>query len=645
MLGGGATPKQLNDGFDCAQNECILDFIETKKKQSCHLWALNDNVCLDRNSNYLHQKAITNEDRVDIVKNTPLTALRATLSRTRMAPKSPTIATSPKRGERAAFTLAETIIVVTILGIVAVLTVPALINRHIEATNRTKIKKAMAVYEQALNNMVISNGIKSNDDLYDSASAFAPSGDCSKTINYFKVSKKLDENDQCKFMTSDRVYWDITDINQPIVALKEEFLTSDEAADPYKTNAFYLIGRFDDNGILRVDDNYYESVSPVGDSNIYTGKLFAYIDNTKFCITNKCKIERGDYEEICGAVRKKCTRFTNQQGTSFESYDENGNLIHKGQFCEAYTNKSCYDFWIYERDKDGNITKAIMVDYYGHRLTIVDGNKTVLEVYDYCTNGEDCIQHYSSENSSKGRFYIENLMTKPGLVMIDEEDEQGNPVISKWGAAGSYFYTYDSNNKEIRSGRTCNRPYYDGSSAETCSEIYNYEYDTNDGKLITTYKTVRYGESIIITDNSTISIKPIKDIVDGKPKEKYEIKGEFPQFRNNVRTFANTDLNAEWVYLRHPQPQSYELSADSFILHGTDVTLEDIASPTFIALRQEDFCGKVSVKVNLDNGEAGVTFFMDEQQHYDLAVSRSAEGSAAMLKLNIGDIKDRKSVV
>ena len=30
--------------------------------------------------------------------------------------------------------------------------------------------------------------------------------------------------------------------------------------------------------------------------------------------------------------------------------------------------------------------------------------------------------------------------------------------------------------------------------------------------------------SIIITDNSPISIKPIKDIVDGKPKEKYEIK-------------------------------------------------------------------------------------------------------------------------
>ena len=173
--------------------------------------------------------------------------------------------------------------VVAVLGIIAVLTVPALINRHIEAANRAKIKKAMAVYETALNNIVISNGLKSNAELYSGDNAFAPSGDCSKTINYFKVSKQLDENDQCKFMTSDRVYWDISDINKPIVALKEEYLTPVQASDTTTTNAFYFLGYFGNDGILRVNDNIYEQIYGTNDDVKAMVKLYEY--------TNKIKIE------------------------------------------------------------------------------------------------------------------------------------------------------------------------------------------------------------------------------------------------------------------------------------------------------------------------------------------------------------------
>ena len=53
------------------------------------------------------------------------------------------------------FTLAETLITLTILGVVAAITVPMLINKQTEAANRTKLKKAMAVYEKALNQMII----------------------------------------------------------------------------------------------------------------------------------------------------------------------------------------------------------------------------------------------------------------------------------------------------------------------------------------------------------------------------------------------------------------------------------------------------------------------------------------------------------
>ncbi|MBQ7450448.1 prepilin-type N-terminal cleavage/methylation domain-containing protein, partial [bacterium] len=52
------------------------------------------------------------------------------------------------------FTLAETLITLSILGIVAAITIPSLVGRQIESQNRTKLKKAMTMYEKAINNML-----------------------------------------------------------------------------------------------------------------------------------------------------------------------------------------------------------------------------------------------------------------------------------------------------------------------------------------------------------------------------------------------------------------------------------------------------------------------------------------------------------
>ena len=54
-----------------------------------------------------------------------------------------------------------------------------------------------------------------------------------------------------------------------------------------------------------------------------------------------------------------------------------------------------------------------------------------------------------------------------------------------------------------------------------------------------------------------------------------------------------------------------------------------------MGLRQRDFCGEVSCEVRLDGGEAGLTVYMSEWEHYDLAL-RPGE---AVLKLHIGDAK------
>ncbi|KOY15955.1 glycoside hydrolase family 43 protein [Paenibacillus xylanivorans] len=110
-------------------------------------------------------------------------------------------------------------------------------------------------------------------------------------------------------------------------------------------------------------------------------------------------------------------------------------------------------------------------------------------------------------------------------------------------------------------------------------------------------------------------------------------------------TFENADWNLEWCYLRHPNTENYLLEQGKIKLKGTEVTLDVPASPTFIGLRQKDFDATISVDVSLTNGEAGITIYMDEQHHYDLAIRKEQSGYKVIERLNIGDIKSVENEV
>ncbi|SEK74136.1 glycoside hydrolase family 43 protein [Paenibacillus sp. OK003] len=110
-------------------------------------------------------------------------------------------------------------------------------------------------------------------------------------------------------------------------------------------------------------------------------------------------------------------------------------------------------------------------------------------------------------------------------------------------------------------------------------------------------------------------------------------------------TFENTDWNLDWCYLRHPNTENYLLAQGNIKLKGTEVTLDVPASPTFIGLRQKDFDATISVDVSLTNGEAGITIYMDEQHHYDLAIRKERSGYKVIERLNIGDIKSVENEV
>ena len=178
--------------------------------------------------------------------------------------------------KRVAFTLAETLITLSILGIVAAITVPALVGRQIENQNRTKLKKAMTMYEKAINNMLIENDLQTEDSFKAWAKKDATTNSYQEQLGYFKIAEMSTKEGatSCRFKTSDRIWWDIcgtndSNIENAIVILDEKYKDTDrseletlaktEKVDGKKVYVYALVGRRDaTTGAVRIDDKAYE---------------------------------------------------------------------------------------------------------------------------------------------------------------------------------------------------------------------------------------------------------------------------------------------------------------------------------------------------------------------------------------------------
>lgn len=95
-------------------------------------------------------------------------------------------------------------------------------------------------------------------------------------------------------------------------------------------------------------------------------------------------------------------------------------------------------------------------------------------------------------------------------------------------------------------------------------------------------------------------------------------------------------------YLRDYRKENYVFCEGSLRLRGTGITLNEADSPAFVGVRQSEFDTVLKVKVSGDAREAGVTFYMDESQHYDLALVQDAQ-KQIILKLHVGDVEEVKN--
>ena len=137
---------------------------------------------------------------------------------------------------------------------------------------------------------------------------------------------------------------------------------------------------------------------------------------------------------------------------------------------------------------------------------------------------------------------------------------------------------------------------------------------------------------------------------DGTAKLKYEtdrIPSDVKQIFKTNYTFANSCWDKDWQFLRTHHRENYIFSDDVLKIKSAPDNLDTPGggTPALIGLHQKEFDMELKVKVKTIDGEAGLSVYMDENHHYDLALIKEDSSYKVLLKLNVGDIKYEKSSV
>lgn len=94
-----------------------------------------------------------------------------------------------------------------------------------------------------------------------------------------------------------------------------------------------------------------------------------------------------------------------------------------------------------------------------------------------------------------------------------------------------------------------------------------------------------------------------------------------------------------WCHLREYRKECYHFTDSGVQLCGNQFTLSDTDAPAFLGVRQSEFDTHLEVTLAGNSPEAGITFYLSEEHHYDLAVLCQDNKKKLILRLCIGDVK------
>jgi xylan 1,4-beta-xylosidase len=108
--------------------------------------------------------------------------------------------------------------------------------------------------------------------------------------------------------------------------------------------------------------------------------------------------------------------------------------------------------------------------------------------------------------------------------------------------------------------------------------------------------------------------------------------------------FEDEVLNFQWNFLRNPYENMYSLKKRKgyLRLYGSEISLDDADSPTFVGKRQQHFNCKVTTLLDFKpqsyNEEAGLTVFMNHKHHYEIAVIGDGFSRKIIVRRTIGKL-------
>ncbi|MRH45116.1 family 43 glycosylhydrolase [Aquibacillus halophilus] len=108
--------------------------------------------------------------------------------------------------------------------------------------------------------------------------------------------------------------------------------------------------------------------------------------------------------------------------------------------------------------------------------------------------------------------------------------------------------------------------------------------------------------------------------------------------------FDDESLTSVWNFYRNPQKGSWSLTIKqgSLTLYGQSSTLNDYESPAFVGRRQQHFNCEISTLMEFspkeEGEEAGLTVFMNENHHYEVAKTMKQGKSIILFRRCVGSL-------
>ena len=371
------------------------------------------------------------------------------------------------------FTMAETLTVLILIGVVIVISMPTIIHKHFESVRRIKVKKAMTIYDVAIHSMFNEHGFTTKSALLNWANS-ATATDCANTSPYFK---KIDSINGCVFKTADNVWWNISKIDNPIIIFNPEWINClngksqceqdvlETLAKSESIDAFAMSFEVDDKtGIIHVNDKVFEDdLNNNDDNKTYMAKLFDFINDKKFSsdiiIPQPVPPELPPDVTLCDTQGQKCS--ANYKGLIADC--TNGEAT-KVIYCENGSQKS----YTTENPK-------IIENCNGDKIALIMKNGVVNEIQ-YL--GEDFVSNINSnENKIIEVYQDKNITGENRGTRIVKYNYDGDTFRQAWwykpenGGSfswmamqyeynGTYYYVETNGGTNIALACSSDKPFY-----------------------------------------------------------------------------------------------------------------------------------------------------------------------------------------